>query len=112
MGRIGKSVVVAVVLVSIALAPGCTHDDPAGEVLKARRLWKVDLVGFVEREGGAISAQFRLSGPVYSPLTYLTVRIELLDESGDAAEIWAMLRFARHAEGYRWNDSHHSRSRR
>lgn len=89
MGRIRQSVVVAVVLVCIALVPGCMESDPARKILKTRKLWKVDLASFVVREDGAISAQFRLSGPVNSLLQDLTVKIELLDASGQVlAESW------------------------
>ena len=82
MGHIRQSIVVAVVLACIALIPGCMEGDPAGKILKTRKLWKVDLSSFVLREDGAISAQFRLSGPVNSRLQYLTVKLELLDVSG------------------------------
>ena len=89
MGHTRQTVVVAVALVGIALAPGCMDGDPVGEILKTRMLWKVDLAGFVQRENGAISAQFRLSGPVNNRLQYLTVKIELLDASDRLlAESW------------------------
>jgi hypothetical protein len=82
--RIGKSWVLAAVLVFVALCPGCAEYDPAREVLNTRRNWNVDLAGFVQRDDGAISAQFRLSGPVDSRLDDLTVKIELLDAAGDS----------------------------
>ncbi len=42
---------------------GCLPRDPTEAVLEVRRAWKVDLISFIEREDGAVSAQFRLSGP-------------------------------------------------
>ncbi|MBD3868462.1 MAG: hypothetical protein IFK94_10100 [Acidobacteria bacterium] len=82
MERIRRQWAPAAVLVLIALCMGCEAEDPARNVLKTRRLWNVDLSGFVQREDGAISAQFRLSGPVDNRLDDLTVKIELLDAAG------------------------------
>ena len=69
---------IPVVLV-LALTPGCGGSDSGREILKTRRLWKVDLAGFVQRDDGVVSAQFRLSGPAGSKLDVLTVKIDLLD---------------------------------
>lgn len=70
---------VVATLTVLVIASGCGPSDPAREVLETRRHWKVDLMGFVQQEDGAVSAQFRLSGPVYSKLADLTVRCDLLD---------------------------------
>jgi len=80
-GSLGKPILwtaVAVLLLA-TLGVGCAESDPARDILNTRRQWKVDLAGFVQREDGAVSAQFRLSGPVNSDLADLTVKVELLD---------------------------------
>ena len=84
MKSIRTGLAILVLLAPVVLAPACRPQDPARDILKTRMQWKVDLTGFVQREDGAISAQFRLSGPVDSRLDDLTVKIDLLDAAGDS----------------------------
>ena len=79
-----SAVAVACLLV---LLVGCAPQDPVQSVLKERRLWKVDLLSFLVREDGKVSAQFRLTGPVKSNIDRLTVRIEQLDASGQVLAV-------------------------
>ncbi len=80
MKSIASAALVACFLVLLA---GCAAEDPVQRVLKERRSWKVDLLSFLVREDGKVSAQFRLTGPVKNNLERLTVRIEQLDQSGE-----------------------------
>jgi hypothetical protein len=81
--------IAAVIMVAclLVLLVGCAPEDPVQSVLKERRLWKIDLLSFLVREDGKVSAQFRLTGPVKSSLERLTVRIEQLDLSGQVLAV-------------------------
>ena len=79
MKRMVSAVIVACFLV---LLIGCVANDPVQSVLKERRVWKVDLLSFLVRDDGKVSANFRLTGPVSNNLETLTVRIEQLDATG------------------------------
>ena len=81
-----RPVLTALVLV-LSVLVGCGPSDPQERILAQRALWKVDLLSFLVREDGKVSAQFRLTGPVKSNIERLTVRIEQLDPSGEVLAV-------------------------
>jgi hypothetical protein len=58
-------------------------------VLEERSRWKVELLDWVEHEGRGLTMTTRVSGPVHSKLPWLTVRVDLLDASGEPVQrLW------------------------
>jgi hypothetical protein len=62
---------------------GCGPSDPRERLLEERVRWKVTTLDWAVNEDGAITLGTRVSGPVYSDLERLTVRILLKDGAGN-----------------------------
>ena len=68
------------VVVSIA---GCGSGDPVQDVLRERARWKAEVRSFVVLPDGSSRVTLQVVGPVRSSLQTLTVRVELVDRSGE-----------------------------
>lgn len=64
---------------ALLAAAACAPADPLAEILAERARFTVDLLGWAVDEGGNITVSTRVSGPVYSSLERLTVRVVMLD---------------------------------
>jgi hypothetical protein len=68
----------------LLLVGACAPSDPQARVHKERARWNVQPLEWVQTREGAVQLSTRISGPPNSKIEALTVRIDLLDTSGQA----------------------------
>lgn len=87
MTTLRSAALAAVLLVAHTVA--CGVSDPRAEVLEQRARWDVQPLDWVETPDGSINLSVRLSGPPNSKIEQLTVRIELMDGTGESIrQVW------------------------
>jgi hypothetical protein len=88
MGR-GSAIAAVALCAAVLCAAGCQPSDPEAKILKQRARWDVQLLSWVQTADGSIQMSTRLTGPPSSSIETLTVRIDLLDASGQTIdEVW------------------------
>lgn len=73
----------ALTVALLLLVSACAPSDPQARVRKERARWNVQPLEWIQTEAGAVQLGTRVSGPPNSKIEALTVRIDLLDASGE-----------------------------